>query len=505
MDNALLQGLVAAFSVMNLLFAFIGCLLGTLVGVLPGLGPASAMAILLPITMHMPPEGAIIIMAGIYYGAMYGGSTTSILMNIPGETASAVTMQDGFPMTENGKAGQALAIAAIGSYMAGIFGAAAISFIGPYVADIALKFGPAEYFGLVLFSMTALVSFAGNSLVKGMALAVLGMALAGIGTDPLTGTQRLTFGNIELSKGLDVVPVLVGLFGISEVLASMGDKVEKIFTGKLGSWLTMIPRGEELKRGLFAAVRGTIGGFVMGLLPGMLPAITAYLCYDIEKRVSKTPEKFGTGMIEGVAGPEAANNATAMAGFIPLLALGIPTSPALAIILGTLMINGLTPGPMLFETQGVFVWTIIGSMLIANTMLLVLNLPLVGLWARLSNVPYSILGPVVLAVCLIGAYAPRNTMFDVWVAIGFGIIGYAMRRYQMPLAPLILGFLLGPMLEQSLRQALSLSGGSLSFIVNRPIALCLTIMAVLVIALTTYMRSRSSQISHLIEESTNET
>lgn len=504
MDVGLAQGIWAALTWSNVLFAFLGCILGTLVGVLPGLGPASAMAILLPMSLNLPPEGAIIIMAGIYYGAMYGGSTTAILMNIPGETSSVVTAQDGFPMTRQGRAGQALAIAAIGSYFAGISGAAAISFIGPRVADLALKFGPAEYFGLVLFSMTALVSFAGNSLVKGLALAALGMALASVGADPLTGAQRLTFGTIELSKGFDIVPVLVGLFGIGEVLASMGASVQQIFSGKLGSWWSMIPRGLELWRGLKAAVRGTVGGFVLGLLPGMLPALTAYLSYDVEKRLSKTPENFGKGMIEGVAAPEAANNATAMAGFIPLLSLGIPTSPALAIILGTLLINGLTPGPMLFQTQGAFVWTIIGSMLIANTMLVVLNLPLVGVWAQVSRIPYNILGPIVLAVCILGAYAPRNTMFDVWVAIGFGAIGYLMRRFDMPLAPLILGFLLGPMFEQSLRQSLALSGGDLLFIADRPIALTLVIAAALVATVTTWLRRRSRAVSDLIAESTNE-
>lgn len=504
MDTGLVGGILAAATWSNILFAFIGCILGTLVGVLPGLGPASAMAILLPVSAHLPPEGAIIIMAGIYYGAMYGGSTTAILMNIPGETSSVVTAQDGFPMTKQGRAGQALAIAAIGSYFAGITGAAAISFIGPVVADLALKFGPAEYFGLVLFSMTALVSFAGNSLVKGLALAVLGMSLASLGTDPLTGVQRLTFGTFELSKGFDIVPVLVGLFGIGEVLTSMGASVQHIFSGKLESWWNMIPRGRELWRGLMAAVRGTISGFILGLLPGMLPALTAYLSYDIEKRISKTPEKFGKGMIEGVSAPEAANNATAMAGFIPLLALGIPTSPALAIILGTLLINGLTPGPMLFQTQGAFVWTIIGSMIIANTMLVVLNLPLVGAWARVSRIPYSILGPVVLAVCLLGAYAPRNTMFDVWVAIGFGAVGYFMRRFNMPLAPLILGFLLGPMFEQSLRQSLAMSGGDVLFIAGRPIALTLVIAAVVVVTATTWLRKRSTMVTRLIAESTNE-
>ncbi|TCT06213.1 tripartite tricarboxylate transporter permease [Aquabacter spiritensis] len=504
MDANLFTGILNALSFVNLGFALIGCLLGTLVGVLPGLGPASAMAILLPIAVYLPPDGAIIIMAGIYYGAMYGGSTTAILMNIPGEVSSIVTAQDGFPMTKQGRAGQALAIAAIGSFAAGILGTLAISLIGPAIADLALRFGPPEYFGLVLFSMTALISFAGNSLVLGLGIAALGMALASVGADPLTGAQRLTFGSIEFTKGLDIVPVLVGVFGIGEVLYSASMDTQKVFSGKLGSWWSMIPRGRELSAGLKAAMRGTGIGFVMGLLPGMLPALTAYLAYDVEKRVSRTPERFGNGAIEGVASPEAANNATAMAGFIPLLALGIPTSPALAIMLGTLMINGLTPGPMLFEQQGLLVWTVIGSMLLANMMLLVLNLPLVGVWAKISQIPYSVLGPIVLGVCVIGAYAPRNTLFDVWVAIGFGIVGYVMRRYHMPVAPLVLGFLLGPMFEQSLRQSLALTGGNPLFMIDRPIAFGLCLAAILVVAATAYFKTKSKVVQGLVEDSTNE-
>jgi putative tricarboxylic transport membrane protein len=504
MNVGIIDGLLNALSFANIGFAIIGCLLGTLVGVLPGLGPASAMAILLPVALYLPTDGAIIIMAGIYYGAMYGGSTTAILMNIPGEVSSIVTAQDGFPMTKNGQAGQALAIAAIGSFLAGIAGTLAIAFIGPPIASVALKFGPPEYFGLVLFSMTALISFAGASLLSGLALGVFGMWLATVGADPLTGAQRLTFGTIELMKGFDIIPVLIGLFGIAEVLTSVDDKISQIFTGKLGSWWSMIPRGRELTRGMFAAVRGTVIGFVLGLLPGMLPALTAYLAYDVEKKISKTPEKFGTGMIEGVASPESANNATAMAGFIPLLALGIPTSPALAILLGTLLISGVTPGPMLFEQQPLLIWTVIGSMLIANTALVILNLPLVGVWARICLIPYSILGPFVMVICVIGAFAPRNTLFDVWVAILFGFIGYFMRRLSMPVSTLVLGFLLGPMFEQSVRQSIAMAGTPMVFL-ERPIPLALIIATVLVIGVTTYLKRRSRAVANLIQESVNET
>jgi putative tricarboxylic transport membrane protein len=504
MHAGVIDGLLNALTFANIGFAMIGCLLGTLVGVLPGLGPASAMAILLPVALYLPTDGAIIIMAGIYYGAMYGGSTTAILMNIPGEVSSIVTAVDGFPMTKNGRAGEALAIAAMGSFLAGILGTIAIAMIGPQIAGVALKFGPPEYFGLVFFSMTALISFSGPSLLSGLALGVFGMWLATAGTDPLTGTQRLNFGSMELMKGFDIIPVLVGLFGIAEVLTSVDQKIEQIFTGKLGSWMSMIPRGNELKRGMMAALRGTGIGFVLGLLPGMLPALTAYLAYDVEKHISKTPEKFGTGMIEGVASPESANNATAMAGFIPLLSLGIPTSPALAILLGTLLISGVTPGPMMFEQQPLLIWTVIGSMLIANTMLVILNLPLVGLWARICLVPYSILGPIVLAICVIGAYAPRNTLFDVWVALLFGVIGFVMRRLNMPVSTLVLGFLLGPMFEQSLRQSIEMTGTPMIFI-TRPIPLCLIIGALLVVGATTYLKRRSSAMADLITQSTNET
>ena len=503
MDVGLLSGLANALTLANIGFALIGCLLGTLVGILPGLGPASAMAILLPVALHLPPTGAIIIMAGIYYGAMYGGSTTAILMNIPGEVASVITAQDGFAMTKQGRAGEALAIAAIGSYLAGIARHACHRDHGAEGRRSGPAFRPPEYFGLVLFSMTALVSFAGRSILVGLMLGVFGMWLASIGTDPLTGTQRLNFGTLELMKGFDIVPVLIGLFGIAEVLASLEQRIEQIYAGKLGSVLSMIPRGAELARGLAASARGTAIGFVLGLLPGMLPALTAYLSYDVERQISRTPEKFGSGMIEGVAAPEAANNATAMAGFIPLLSLGIPTTPALAILLGTLMINGLTPGPMLFQQQALLVWTVIGSMLIANTALLILNLPLVGLWARISRVPYHVLGPIVLAVCVVGAYAPRNTMFDVWVAIAFGIVGYVMRRLEMPVAPLVLGFLLGPLFEQSLRQSIALQGTPAIFF-TRPIPLALIIAAVLVLGVTLWLRRRSRAVAELIRDSTKE-
>ena len=462
----LIYGIMNCFTMTNLFYCFVGCVLGTIVGVLPGLGPASTIAILLPVTMHLDPTGSIIMLAGLYYGAMYGGSTTSILVNIPGEAASVVTCIDGFQMTKQGRAGQALWIAAVGSFIAGTFGTIVCSLVGPGIAKYALKFGPPEYVGLLLFSLTMLITLS-SSLMKGLIAGLMGMVLATVGLDPLTGTPRLHFGLIGMMRGLELVPVVVGLFGVGEILLAAEEGVQNIYQGKLGK---MMPRGHDLKQGLWASIRGTIVGFFPGLIPGMVPALTSFMSYDLEKRVSKYPEKFGTGVIEGVAGPEAANNATAMAGFIPLMTLGIPTGASLAIILAALMMYGLQPGPTLFVQNKLFVWTIIGSMYIGNVLLLILNLPLVGLWARISLIPYKVLGPIILAVCFVGAYSPRNTMFDVWVALIFGVVGFVMKKKQWPLAPLVLGFILGDMFEGALRQSLSMSGGSLFIFFNRPVA-----------------------------------
>jgi putative tricarboxylic transport membrane protein len=504
MNVADLGLLAGALTLANLLYALIGCLLGTIVGILPGLGPASAMAILLPFVFYLPPEASIIIMAGIYYGAMYGGSTTAILMNIPGEVSSAVTAIDGFAMTKQGRAGQALAIAAIGSFVAGILGTAAIALLGPQVAGLAMRFGPPEYFGLVVFSMTALVSFAGRSLLIGLSMGLLGIWLGALGTDPLTGVQRLTFGSVELMKGFDIIPVLVGLFGIGEVLVNVHQRVGQLYSGRLGAWHTMVPRGLELRRGLAASARGTAVGAVLGVLPGMLPALTAFLAYDLEKRISPRRSEFGNGAIEGVAAPEAANNATAMTGFIPLLSLGIPTSPALAIMLGVLIINGLQPGPTLFSQHADFAFVIVGSMLISNLMLLVLNLPLLSLWARISMVPYKLLAPFVLAFCFVGAYAPRNTMTDVWIAVLFGVLGYLMRRVDWPMAPLVLGLLMGPLVERSLRQSLGMSGGALDVFYARPITAAFLLASVAAIIVIALLKMRSKAISGIVDESVNE-
>ncbi len=486
----LINGIINVFSPINLFYCFAGCFLGTLVGVLPGLGPAATVSILLPITMHLDPLGSIIMLAGLYYGAAYGGSTTSILVNIPGEVMSVPTCFDGFPMTKQGRAGEALWIAAVGSFIAGTFGAIMSSFIGPGVAKYALKFGAPEYFGLIFFSMTAMVTLSGPSLTRGIGAGLLGIILASVGIDLATGLPRLNFGVAGMMRGLELVSFVIGLFGIGEILLNAEAGLAKIYEGKIGR---MMPRGEDLKKGIKACGRGTLIGFLLGLLPGMVAGLVAFLAYDIEKRISKYPEKFGTGVIEGVASVEAANNATCQAGFIPLIAFGIPTGPTLALILAALIIYGLQPGPMLFITNKTFVWTVIGSMYIGNIMLLILNLPLVGLWARISTVPYKYLGPTILAICMVGAYSTRNTMFDVWIAFGAGVLGYVMRKASWPVAPLILGFILGPMMEQSLRQSVNMGGPEI--FLRRPVSIGFFVLAGIVLILSlTYLKRVPQQL-----------
>jgi putative tricarboxylic transport membrane protein len=487
MDFGLVAGFVKALSPMNLLYCFLGCLLGTFVGVLPALGGAETIAILLPITMYLDPTQSIIMLAGIFYGAMYGGSTTSILMNIPGEAASVPTCLDGYQMTKQGRAGEALAVAAIGSFFAGTIGVVFLSFAAPPLAELALLFGSPEYFGLMFFSLSALFSFSGNDLLKGVSAGLVGIVLATIGLDPVTGVNRMVFGVSSLLRGFDVIPVLIGLFGVAEVMCGAEEQIGSVYKGKLGSF---IPRGKELTKSVWAILRGTAIGIVTGVFPGLLPSVITFIAYDTEKRVSKYPERFGTGMIEGVASPEAANNANCQAGFIPLFALGIPTTPIAAMLLASLMIYGLPPGPMLFKQHGDFAWTVVASMYIGNVMLLVLNLPLVGLWARLCLVPYRILGPVVLGAVIVGAYSMRNSMFDVWSAIFFGLVGYVMKKKLWPVAPVILGFILGPLLEQHFRASLQGSGGSMLIFVQRPICAAFIVLGAVLIVMSRKLTSK---------------
>lgn len=449
-----LGGVLSALTPENLFYAFAGCLIGTLVGVLPGIGPVSSVAILFPFTTYLPPTGMIIALAAIYYGAMYGGSTTAILMNVPGEISAVVTALDGYEMTKKGRPGPALAIAAIVSFIAGVVGTLLIAFLGPSVARLALTFGPAEYLGLGLFSLTAITGLSGSSMLKGAIVAVVGLLLVSVGYDSGSNFARLSFGNQQLLQGFDIVPVMIGLFGVAEMLRVFEEKTGLAVSYELGK---MMPSGQELRAGLGAGGRATALAFPLGLLPGMLPSVTSFLAYSVEKQRAKSPERFGKGAIEGVASAEAANNAAAMANLLPLLTLGIPTGPTMALILAALTIYGLIPGPLLFTQHANFTWTVIGSFFVANVILVILNLPLVGLWARLATIPYPILAPTVLMLCLIGSYTIRSSMFDVWVCVVFGVIGWALARGGWPLAPLVLAYVLGPLIERSARQVIALS------------------------------------------------
>jgi len=414
----------------------------------------------------------IITLAAIYYGAMYGGSTTAILMNIPGEVSSVPTALDGFAMTKQGRAGPALAISAIVSFGAGIFGTVVMCALGPPLSKVCLKFGPPEYFGLTLFSLTAIAGLSGRSINRGLIMAALGMLMATVGIDVASSLPKLTFKTSLLLQGFDIVPVMIGLFGIGEVLRELEEGSSGIYQGKVGR---LMPSKEELGSGMKAGMRATLIAFSLGLFPGMLPSITSFLCYSFEKQRSKHPDLFGKGAIEGVAAPEAANNAAAMAGFIPLFTLGIPTSPTMALILAALIIYGLIPGPTLFTEHASFTWTVIASFFVANFILLILNLPFVGLWAKIAAIPYRLLAPIILAICIPGAYCIRNSMFDVWVCLIFGLVGWFLSKRNWPAAPLVLGFILGPMVETSLRQSISISP---VIFIYRPIFIGFILLAV---------------------------
>ncbi|RNB61132.1 tripartite tricarboxylate transporter permease [Brevibacillus gelatini] len=489
----LLAGFATAFSLENLLMAFLGALIGTFVGVLPGLGPTSAIAILLPVTTVLEPTQGMIMLAGIYYGAMYGGSTTAILLNIPGELSSVPTCLDGYPLARLGKGGPALGISAIASFVAGVVGVIGLVFFAPLLADQALKFGPPEYFALMLLALTLMVSLSGGSLLKSFLMGAFGYALSLVGLGPSSGMPRFDYGFSSLVGGLDMISIIIGLFAITEVLKGIAEKRRATVVGKPGS---VYPQKADMKKSAAPMLRGGLVGFFLGLLPGCSAAITAFLAYDLEKKVSRQPEKFGHGAIEGVAAPEAANNATSSAGFIPLFSLGIPSSPPLAVLLAGLMIYGLTPGPVLFAQHADFVWTVIASMFIGNMMLLVLNLPMVWLWVKLTRVSFGIMAPVILLLCTIGAYSVRNSMFDVWIAFLFGGLGYLFVKYKWPVVPLILCFILGPLLEESFIQTMAMGSGSLGFVLSRPLSLAILLAAVVLLIVSLLLNRRTRQRLH---------
>jgi len=463
------QGFAVALEPMNLLYGFLGVFIGTLIGVLPGIGPVGTMAILLPVTYGIAPTTAIIMLAGIYYGAQYGGSTTSILVNIPGEAASVITCLDGYQMALKGRAGPALGIAAFGSFIAGTFAV---------IGSVALRFGPPEYFSLMLLGFVILTYLAQKSMVKALMMAGVGILLGTVGLDTMTGMPRFTFDIPELLDGVGLAPLAMGLFGISEILLNVEKKIkQELLTTKVRG---LFPNLEDWRRSALPILRGTVLGFFLGILPGGGAVLSSFVSYAVEKRCSKYPQEFGKGVIEGVAAPESANNAAAQGAFIPLLTLGIPANVVMAILLGALMIHNITPGPMLVKEHPQLFWGVIASMYLGNIMLLVLNLPLIGLWVQLLRVPYSLLFPLILFVCLIGAYVINNSAVDVALMFIFGVVGYFMRKFDYEPAPLVLAYVLTPLLENALRQSLILSDGSFVIFMSRPISAgCLIAAAVL--------------------------
>ena len=472
----LMDGFIGAATASNLLYAFIGCVLGTLIGVLPGLGPAAGTAILIPITFNLDATGAIIMLCAIYYGAMYGGTITSVLINVPGEAASVITCIDGHQMARQGRAGAALAIAAVGSFFGGCVATVALAVVAIPLAKLALGFGPAEFFALMVLGLCLVVGLAGKNLAAALLMTVFGLLMAMVGIDPVRGAPRFTGGIPELFDGIGFIPVAMGLFGIAELLIAVEQHKARIINAKLTD---LWPRRDEVGPCIKAILRGTGIGFVLGLIPGVGAVIPTFMSYVTEKRLSKHPERFGNGAIEGVAGPETANNSYANASMVPLFALGVPSSPTIAVLMGAFIINGLTPGPFLFQERPDLVWAVIASFFIGNAMLLALNLPLVGLWARLLRMPFSYLCAGVLIFCIIGAYSLKQSVFDVWVMLGFGLIGYVLRKLEFPLAPAILAMILGPMMEKSLRTTLEISGGSFLIFLDRPVALVLLIIPVI--------------------------
>lgn len=480
LDN-LAFGLGVAISPLNILYCFIGVLVGTLVGVLPGLGPIATMSMLLPITFNLPADTAIIMLAGIYYGAQYGGSTTSILINIPGEASSVVTALDGHAMAKAGRAGPALGMAAIGSFIAGSVATIVIAWFAPILSGIALSFRPADYFSLMVFGLVAAVVLASGSLLKALAAIIFGLLLGLVGSDVNSGSLRFTGGILELMNGIEFVVIAMGLFGIADAIATVQtDTKVTTVTQRIGR---LLPRWPELKACLPSIARGTALGSLLGILPGGGALLASFAAYSLEKKVAKPPRTFGSGDIRGVAAPESANNAGAQTSFIPLLTLGIPSNPTMALVLGALMIQGITPGPQVMVDRPELFWGLVASMWIGNLMLVFLNIPLIGIWVRLVTVPYYYLYPAILVFCCVGAYTINNNAFDVIVMAVAGLVGYILLLLRCEPAPLVLGFILGPLMEENLRRALLISMGDPSVFVTQPISAIFLAASVVILVL----------------------
>lgn len=484
-------GFAIALQPVNILYCFLGVLIGTLVGVLPGIGPNAAMAILLPMTYKLDPIPAIIAMAGIYYGAMYGGSTTAILVNIPGEAASVVTTLDGYKLALAGRAGPALGMCASSSFIAGTISVAGLILVAPPMARFALEFGPPEYFSLIILGMLLLIYLSTGSVPKALAMAAFGMMLSVIGTDIITGRARFHFGIPALMDGLGIIPIIMGLFGISEVFVNLERKI-KATNPQSFNIGRLLPSLQDWKDSKWAILRGTLIGFVLGVVPGGGAIIASFSSYAIEKKLSKYPERFGQGVMEGVAGPEAANNSATGGAFIPALTLGIPSNAVMVMILATLMVHGVQPGPLLIKNHPELFWGVVTSMYVGNVMLLILNLPLIGLWLQILKIPYRIMFPLIILFCVIGVYSINNSIFEVNVMIAFGAIGYIFRKAGYEGTPIVLAFLLGPIMENALRQSLIMADGSLLIFLTRPLSalFLITALLIVIISMIPFVRQR---------------
>jgi putative tricarboxylic transport membrane protein len=477
----LIHGFAVALQPANLLWCFVGVLLGTVVGIMPGLGPPATIAMLLPLTTFMHPAGAMIMLAGIYYGAKYGGSTTSILLNVPGESASVVTCLDGYQMAKQGRAGAALGIAAIASFVAGTVGVLGLMLVAPPLARLALAFSSPEYFALMALGLAMVVLLAGRSLVKALLATLVGLWLAGIGTDPFSTTDRFVFGQLELLSGIDFIVVAIGVFAVGEVLACMEPRQAGQSLPVPKGLRNLMPSLQDLKDSRFAFANGSILGFLIGVLPGAGSTIASFISYGVEKAVSRRPQEFGSGVVEGVAAPEAANNSETGGALVPMLTLGIPGSSTTAILLAALVLWGFKPGPLFISENPAMFWGLVASMYVGNVMLLVLNLPLVPLFAQVLRTPGYVLYPAILGVSMIGVYSTSGSLLDLWLLAGFGLLGYVMRKLDYPSAPLILGLVLGGAMERALRQSLMMSGGSLEILVSRPVSAVMLSLALLIL------------------------
>ncbi|MDX5630916.1 MULTISPECIES: tripartite tricarboxylate transporter permease [unclassified Brenneria] len=480
--QGLFHGISVALLPNNLFYCFCGTLFGTLVGVLPGVGPLVTIALLLPFTFSLEPTSALIMLAGIYYGAQYGGSTTSILLNMPGETSSVITCLDGHAMAKQGRAGPALAIAALGSFVAGTFATFIIGFFSPSLAGVAIRFGPADYFSLLILGLVGAVVLAQGSLLKAITMVVMGLLLGLVGTDINSGELRFTFDIPELADGISFVPLAMGVFGIGEIIRVLVQQEKD--GGSVIEHGRLLPSRQDLRRSSPAIVRGSVLGSVLGLLPGGGASLAAFAAYTVEKKLARDPSRFGHGAIEGVAGPESANNAAAQTSFIPLLTLGLPSNAIMALMVGAMMIHGINPGPRIMQSEPDLFWGMVASMWIGNAMLLVLNLPLVGLWVRLLRIPYRLFYPAIVLFSCVGIYSVSNNPFDLFLAALFALLGYTLAMLRFELAPLLLGFILGPMMEENLRRALIISRGDFGIFIHEPISLGLLIASALLLLIT---------------------